>query len=139
MLYAPVPYLTKDFPYLRIDPAKLKEKGVSFELAATSEGYMMHGERIGFEDVEPIGFAVVGSVAVSRQGGRSGRGGRGEKCCHVHNHWFRNMKLARGGIIETEGKHPIDPLQRFFDAPMAKSQKKCFGIALTPASNSISP
>jgi 5-formyltetrahydrofolate cyclo-ligase len=74
MLYAPVPYLTKDFPYLRIDPKKLAEKGVSFELAATSEGYMMHGERIGFEEVEPIDFAVVGSVAVSREGGRTGKG-----------------------------------------------------------------
>ncbi|MCI5076150.1 5-formyltetrahydrofolate cyclo-ligase [Oricola sp.] len=74
MLYAPVPYLTKDFPYLRIDPKKLIEKGVSFELAATSEGYMMHGERIGFEDVEPIDFAIVGSVAVSREGGRTGKG-----------------------------------------------------------------
>jgi len=74
MLYAPVPYLTKDFPYLRIDPKKLAEKGISFELAATSEGYMMHGERIGFEEVEPIDFAVVGSVAVSREGGRTGKG-----------------------------------------------------------------
>jgi len=74
ILYAPVPYLTKDFPYLRIDPAKLLEKGVSFELAATSEGYLMHGERIGFEDVEPLDFCVVGSVAVSREGGRTGKG-----------------------------------------------------------------
>jgi len=73
-LYAPVPYLTKDFPYLRIDPTKLAEKGVSFELAATSEGYMMHGERIGFEEVEPLDFCVVGSVAVSREGGRTGKG-----------------------------------------------------------------
>lgn len=74
MLYAPVPYLTKDFPYLRIDPAELKRKGVSFELAATSEGYMMHGERVNFEDVEPLDFCVVGSVAVSRSGGRTGKG-----------------------------------------------------------------
>ena len=74
MLYAPVPYLTRDFPYLRIDPKKLIEKGVSFELAATSEGYMMHGERIGFEEVEPLDFCIVGSVAVSRQGGRTGKG-----------------------------------------------------------------
>ncbi len=74
MLYAPVPYLTRDFPYLRIDPAKLQEKGVSFELAATSEGYMMHGERIGFEEVEPLDFCVVGSVAVARGGGRTGKG-----------------------------------------------------------------
>lgn len=74
ILYAPVPYLTKDFPYLRIDPARLAEKGVSFELAATSEGYMMHGERIGFEEVEPLDFCVVGSVAVGRKGGRTGKG-----------------------------------------------------------------
>jgi 5-formyltetrahydrofolate cyclo-ligase len=73
-LYAPVPYLTREFPYLRIDPKKIAEKGVSFELAATSEGYMMHGERIGFEDVEPLDFCVVGSVAVSREGGRTGKG-----------------------------------------------------------------
>jgi 5-formyltetrahydrofolate cyclo-ligase len=74
VLYAPVPYLTKDFPYLRIDPTALVAKGVSFELAATSEGYMTHGERIGFEDVEPLDFCVVGSVAVTREGGRTGKG-----------------------------------------------------------------
>ena len=74
ILYAPVPYLTKDFPYLRIDPQKLIEKGVTFELAATSEGYILHGERVDFEDVEPLDFCVVGSVAVSREGGRTGKG-----------------------------------------------------------------
>jgi 5-formyltetrahydrofolate cyclo-ligase len=35
---------------------------------------MTHGERIGFEDVDPIDFAVIGSVAVSRAGGRTGKG-----------------------------------------------------------------
>jgi 5-formyltetrahydrofolate cyclo-ligase len=74
LLYAPVPYLTEGFPYLRIDPAKLTAKGVSFELAAISEGYMLHGERIGFEEVEPLDFCVVGSVAVTRHGGRTGKG-----------------------------------------------------------------
>lgn len=74
VLYAPVPYLTRDFPYLRIDPAVLSAKGVSFELAATAEGYMQHGERIGFEDVAPLDFCVVGSVAVGRGGGRTGKG-----------------------------------------------------------------
>ncbi len=69
-----MPYLTKDFPYLRIDPQRLLEKGVSFELAATSEGYMTHGERITFEEVEPLDFCVVGSVAVTRSGGRTGKG-----------------------------------------------------------------
>ncbi len=69
-----MPYLTEGFPYLRLDPATLAAKGVSFELAATSEGYMAHGERVEFEDVEQLEFCVVGSVAVTRQGGRTGKG-----------------------------------------------------------------
>ena len=73
-IYAPVPYLTKDFPYLCVDPQKMIQKGVSFELAATSQGFVEHGERIGFEDVAPLDFCVVGSVAVSRAGGRTGKG-----------------------------------------------------------------
>lgn len=73
-VYAPVPYLTRDFPYLRLDPKKLAEKGISFELAAVAQGFVEHGERIGFEDVEPLDFCVVGSVAVSRAGGRTGKG-----------------------------------------------------------------
>lgn len=74
VVYAPVPYLTREFPYLRIDPEKMIQKGVSFELAATSQGFVEHGERIGFEDVAPLDFCVVGSVAVSRAGGRTGKG-----------------------------------------------------------------
>lgn len=73
-VYVPVPYLTHDFPYLRLDPARLLEGGISFELAATAQGFMQHGERIEFEDVEPLDFCVVGSVAVGRGGGRTGKG-----------------------------------------------------------------
>jgi 5-formyltetrahydrofolate cyclo-ligase len=74
LVFAPVPYLTREFPYLRLDPAKLKAKGVSFELAATAQGFMEHGERIEFEEVAPLDFCLVGSVAVTRQGGRTGKG-----------------------------------------------------------------
>ena len=74
LVFAPVPYLTRDFPYLRLDPVRLTANGVTFELAATAQGFMEHGERIGFEDVAPLDFAVVGSVAVSRLGGRTGKG-----------------------------------------------------------------
>lgn len=74
IVFAPVPYLTKDFPYLRIDPEKMKDKGISFELAATSQGFVEHGDHIGFEEVDRLDFCVVGSVAVSRAGGRTGKG-----------------------------------------------------------------
>jgi 5-formyltetrahydrofolate cyclo-ligase len=73
-VFAPVPYLTRDFPYLRIDPKRMVEKGISFELAATSQGFVEHGDRIGFEDVDVLDFCVLGSVAVSRAGGRTGKG-----------------------------------------------------------------
>jgi 5-formyltetrahydrofolate cyclo-ligase len=74
LLFAPVPYLTKGFPYLRIDPDKLAAKGVDFETAATAQGFVQHGEPIGFEDMERLDFCVVGCVAVTRQGGRTGKG-----------------------------------------------------------------
>jgi 5-formyltetrahydrofolate cyclo-ligase len=73
-VYTPVPYLTKEFPYLRLDPDVLQDKGISFELASTQQGFMEHGARIEFEEVEPLDFCVVGSVAVSRKGGRTGKG-----------------------------------------------------------------
>ncbi|WP_210529958.1 5-formyltetrahydrofolate cyclo-ligase [Rubellimicrobium arenae] len=73
-LYCPVPALVRDYPYLRIDPKRIEAQGVSFELAATAEGYMLHGERIGFEDVPSLDFFIVGSVAVTRSGGRTGKG-----------------------------------------------------------------
>jgi 5-formyltetrahydrofolate cyclo-ligase len=74
VVYTPVPYLTRDFPYLRLDPDALLANDISFELAATPQGFMQHGERLEFEDVAPLDFCVVGSVAVSRAGGRTGKG-----------------------------------------------------------------
>ena len=74
LLFSPVPYLTKGFPYLRIDPDKLAAKGVDFETAATAQGFMQHGEPIGFEDMPKLDFCVVGCVAVTRSGGRTGKG-----------------------------------------------------------------
>ncbi|MGL5009115.1 MAG: 5-formyltetrahydrofolate cyclo-ligase [Paracoccaceae bacterium] len=73
-VYTPVPYLTEGFPYLRLDPALLAANGISFELAATPQGFMQHGERVAFEEIEPLDFCVVGSVAVTRTGGRTGKG-----------------------------------------------------------------
>ncbi|MDB5505570.1 MAG: 5-formyltetrahydrofolate cyclo-ligase [Devosia sp.] len=74
LLFCPVPALTQSYPYLLIDPAALTAKGITFELAATHQGYFEHGTRIEFEAVPPLDFCVVGSVAVSRVGGRTGKG-----------------------------------------------------------------
>ena len=75
IVYAPVPELTKGFPFVRLDPEALIRKGVEFETAATAQGFLAHGEPVEFEDMEVLDFVVVGCVAVTRAGGRTGKGG----------------------------------------------------------------
>ena len=75
VVLTPVPELTEGFPFVRLVPEELTRRGISFELAATSQGAVAHGEPVGFEAMEPIDIAVVGCVAVTRAGGRTGKGG----------------------------------------------------------------
>jgi 5-formyltetrahydrofolate cyclo-ligase len=75
IVYAPVPELLEGFPFVRLDPATLKRDGVDFELAATSQGFMRHGAKVQFAEIEKLDFVVVGCVAVTRAGGRTGQGG----------------------------------------------------------------
>jgi 5-formyltetrahydrofolate cyclo-ligase len=75
IVYAPVPELTRGFPFVRLDPAELAAKGVEFETAATAQGFLAHGTPVEFEAMEFLDFVVVGCVAVTRAGGRTGKGG----------------------------------------------------------------
>lgn len=74
-LYCPVPELVQERPYIRIEPDALKAKGITYEVAASHQGYMLHGERIEFTDIPELDFCVFGSVAVTRAGARTGKGG----------------------------------------------------------------
>lgn len=73
-LYMPVPRLAADPAYLRLDPARLAEAGISFELAATAQGAVRHGEPVDFAAVAPLDLCVFGAVAVTRAGARIGKG-----------------------------------------------------------------
>ena len=75
IVYAPVPELVKHYPFVRLDPEELQRKGVQFELAATSQGFVEYGQPVEFEEMEILDFIVVGCVAVTRAGGRTGKGG----------------------------------------------------------------
>lgn len=75
IVYAPVPELTLGFPFVRLDPRVLAEKGVDFELAVTCQGYLVHGQPVEFDEMETLDFVVVGSVAVTEAGARTGKGG----------------------------------------------------------------
>jgi 5-formyltetrahydrofolate cyclo-ligase len=75
IVYAPVPELTRDFPFVRLDPEELRQAGTEFETAATAQGFLAAGRPVQFEEMELLDFVVVGCVAVTRAGGRTGKGG----------------------------------------------------------------
>ena len=74
-IYTPVPELTRDFPFLLLDPEILEKRGIAFEEVMYSDGAMLHGQRVNFTEMEPMDICVVGSVAASIAGSRMGKGG----------------------------------------------------------------
>lgn len=73
-VYTPVPELVESFPFLLLDPVTLKEAGIPFTDVMYAEGAQKHGIRCEFSDMQAIDFAVVGCVAVTKAGGRTGKG-----------------------------------------------------------------
>ncbi|MFW5940507.1 MAG: 5-formyltetrahydrofolate cyclo-ligase [Chloroflexota bacterium] len=75
LVYTPVPELVAEFPFVLLDPDDLKRRGIPFEEAAPSEGAIKHGKKVQFQEMMPLDLVVVGCVAVTRAGGRTGKGG----------------------------------------------------------------
>jgi 5-formyltetrahydrofolate cyclo-ligase len=64
-----------NFPFVMLDPEELTKKGIPFEEVAPIEGALEHGRRVQFTEMLPMDVVVVGSVAASEGGGRTGKGG----------------------------------------------------------------
>ena len=69
-LYVAVPRLRDPEPFLRLDPAAVDD----VDAATTVSGISTHGEPVAPEAVEPIDLIVAGSVAVTDDGVRVGKG-----------------------------------------------------------------
>ncbi len=74
VLYMAVPRLTQERCFVALTAADLRPRGVALEVAATSRGAMQHGQLVAVDEMSPIALVVVGCVAVSRDGGRTGKG-----------------------------------------------------------------
>jgi 5-formyltetrahydrofolate cyclo-ligase len=74
-LYAPVPELVDDLPFVELDPVVLRAAGIPFEAVQYSEDFVRYGRPVRFDEIDPIDLVVVGCVAVTRAGGRTGKGG----------------------------------------------------------------
>ncbi len=73
-LYMAVPRLTKPRCFVALEATHLTQQGVELSVAATNRGAMRFGQFVAFEEMQPIDLVVVGCVAVSRDGGRTGKG-----------------------------------------------------------------
>lgn len=104
LLYAPVPELVKDFPFLELDPAELTRQGIPFEAAAPSEGFMQYGKRVQFTEMKPFDLVIVGCVGVTRNGGRTGKGGG---FADLELGIFRELGLVRPGVPIITTVHSI--------------------------------
>jgi len=71
LLYMAVPKLAEDPPFRELDPASLP---VTAADAASREKAIRVGRRVGPGDMRPVDMVVCGSVAVSRNGARLGKG-----------------------------------------------------------------
>ncbi|MFB6304181.1 MAG: 5-formyltetrahydrofolate cyclo-ligase [Haloferacaceae archaeon] len=69
-LYMAVPRLRGERPFRRLDPAEVADVDAATTVSGSSEA----GELVGPEDVEPLDAIVCGSVAVSTDGDRIGKG-----------------------------------------------------------------
>jgi 5-formyltetrahydrofolate cyclo-ligase len=73
-LYMAVPRLTEARCFVELTAEALANKGVSPEEAAAWQGAMAHGRLVSPEEMRAIDLVLVGCVAVSRRGGRIGKG-----------------------------------------------------------------
>ena len=69
-VYMAVPRLADERCFLKLDPDELAD----YDAATTVSGSSTHGERLGPDAVEPIDLIVSGSVAVTDDGARIGKG-----------------------------------------------------------------
>ena len=97
LLYMAVPQLAKPRCFVALQRRSLAAKGIALSQAANTRDALIHGEWVTFEEMQPIDLVVVGCVAVSRQGGRTGKGAG-----------FADLELAM--LREAGLVHPATPI-----------------------------
>lgn len=73
-LYMAVPRLTRDRCFVELTAAALQQKNIALNEAATMRNALIHGRLVSFEEMESIDLVIAGCVAVTPNGGRTGKG-----------------------------------------------------------------
>jgi 5-formyltetrahydrofolate cyclo-ligase len=73
-LYMAVPRLTQVRCFIELTADELRQRNIDLALAATAQAALAHGRPVALEEMLPIDLVVTGCVAVTRDGGRTGKG-----------------------------------------------------------------
>ena len=73
-LYMAVPRLTDLRCFVELTAEQLRKRSIPFERAARARQALRCGRLVTFEEMQPIDLVVTGCVAVTREGGRTGKG-----------------------------------------------------------------
>ncbi len=104
LLYMAVPRLTRERCFVELRASELQAQGIDLLSAATHQGAMEYGRLVAFDEMEPIDLVVTGCVAVSRDGGRTGKGAG---FADLELGILRQMGLVRAGTPIVATVHPI--------------------------------
>lgn len=74
LLYMAVPRLVDDHCFVSVSQQEVKAAGLSYQEASQKEVMLKLGRPVRFQDMEKIELAIVGCVAASTAGGRTGKG-----------------------------------------------------------------
>ncbi len=73
-LYMAVPRLTSTRCFVELTAEDLQQRNIPLEEAAIARKALTYGRLVSFEEMQPIALVMVGCVAVTRNGGRTGKG-----------------------------------------------------------------
>ena len=73
-VYMAIPKLVDEKCFVELTAKKILEQNASLEEAATWQGAMKYGKPVTFEEMLEVDITITGCVAVTRSGGRTGKG-----------------------------------------------------------------
>jgi 5-formyltetrahydrofolate cyclo-ligase len=104
LLYMAVPRLVDERCFVELSADDLRERGVELEDAATARGALEHGRPVALDEMAPIDLVVTGCVAVTRDGGRTGKGAG---FADLELGMLRQFGLVRPGTPIVTTVHPL--------------------------------
>jgi 5-formyltetrahydrofolate cyclo-ligase len=103
-LYMAVPRLAELRCFIELTADDLRGRGVDLAAAATAADALAHGRPVAFEEMAPIDLVVTGCVAVTRDGGRTGKGAG---FADLELGMLRQFGLLRPGTPIVTTVHPL--------------------------------